>query len=390
MVTICAHRDCQAIHDLALYQPAIFVPAFAPVLGGIISNLLAPTLVMRAQACHALGGLAHAAAALPPSEAHTRMSTTVSTCLMKIDVSPTTPSKSKVDASPTKDSLLVRTLRTTLQAVEPKHSAQGPVWAFSVIAHLVVLLGPTVYLHPDLTRTVTALFSLGMRHAKSSVRALGCLAWRTMTWAFFRPPHVQITVDTETDGEDESATEDDVISERKRHDDMLRNNFKVLPSIVDMGAGVSTVGALLGQDVMDDTLVFAALRVLRNMSKKGGTTCKDAMDLTRHLLSAAALSSGHGRAEEIEWNPRSLLAPSFFSANPGLLTAEWKQLSGAVKPLIEECPQIRDVRTLTLDEISAEGIWNEFLAIWKDGLAVLRLSWGSEEVPVRSFPRTGW
>ncbi|KAI1790163.1 hypothetical protein LXA43DRAFT_523662 [Ganoderma leucocontextum] len=375
-----ASDGLKAVHDLALYQPAIFVPAFVPVLGGIISNLLAPTLVMRGQACHALGGLAHAAASLPPSEAHTRMSTTVAACFMKsTDVSPTTPSKSKPDASPSKDSMLVRTLRTTLQAVEPKHSAQGPVWAFSVVAHLVVLLGPTVYLHSDLTRTVTALFSLGMRHTKSSVRALGCLAWRTMTWAFFRPPHVKITVDTESDGEDESATEDDVISERKKHDEMLRSNFKLLPSIVDMGAGVSTVGALLGQEVMDDKLVFAALRVLRNMSRKGGTTCKDAMDLTRYLLSAASLSSG--RAEEIEWDPRKLLAPSFFSANPGLLTAEWKQLSSAVKPLIEECPQVSDVRTLTLDEISAQGIWEEFLAIWKDGLSVLRLSWGSEEVP---------
>ncbi|KAI1787492.1 hypothetical protein LXA43DRAFT_1028904, partial [Ganoderma leucocontextum] len=339
-----ASDGLKAVHDLALYQPAIFVPAFVPVLGGIISsNLLAPTLVMRARRIHACRRF------------------------------PTTPSKSKPDASPSKDPTLVRTLRTTLQAVEPMHSAQGPVWAFSVIAHLVVLLGPTVYLHSDLTRTVTALFSLGMRHTKSSVRALGCLAWRTMTWAFFRPPHVKITVDTETDGEDESATEDDVISKRKKHDDMLHSNFKLLPSIVDMGAGVSTVGALLSQEVIDDKPVFAALRVLRNMSRKGGTTCKDATDLTPHLLSAASLSSG--RAEEIEWDPRKLLAPSFFSANPGLLTAEWKQLSSA------ECPQVLDVRPLTLDEISAQGIWEEFLAIWKDGLSVLRLSWGSEEVP---------
>ncbi|KAI1795696.1 hypothetical protein LXA43DRAFT_1090849 [Ganoderma leucocontextum] len=324
-----ASDGLKAVHDLALYQPAIFVPAFVPVLGGIISsNLLAPTLVMRGQACHALGGLAHAAASLPPSEAHTRMSTIVAACFMKS--------------------------YNTIEAVEPMHSAQGPVWAFSVIAHLVVLPGPTVYLHSDLTRTVTALFSLGMRHTKSSVRALGCLAWRTMMWAFFRPPHVKITVDTETDGEDESATEDDVISKRKKHDDMLHSNFKLLPWIVDMGAGVSTVGALLSQEVIDDKPVFAALRVLRNVSRKGGTTCKDATDLTPHLLSATSLSSG--RAEEIEWDPRKLLAPSFFSANPGLLTAEWKQLSSA-------------------------GIWEEFLAIWKDGLSVLRLSWGSEEVP---------
>ncbi|TBU29934.1 hypothetical protein BD311DRAFT_864373 [Dichomitus squalens] len=369
----------KAVHDLALYQPAIFVPAFVSVLGRILDNLLAPTLVMRGQACHALGGLALAAASLPPSEAHTRMSTIVASRLMKsADASPATPSK-KLEASPSKDSILVRTLRTTLQAAEPRHSAQGPVWAFSVIAHLIVLLGPTVYLHPELTRTISALFSLGMRHTKSSVRALGCLAWRSMTWAFCRPPHVKVAIDTESDGEDESATEEDVVSERRRHDEVLRSNFKLLPSIVDMGAGVSTVGALLGQEVMDDMSVIGALRVLRTMSRKGGVTCKDAMDLTRHLLSAASLA--YGTTEESNWNHRKLLVHDFFSANPGLLTAEWKTLSSAVKPLIGQCPQISDVRTLSLDEISAEGMWDEFVAIWRDGLAVLRLSWGSEEVP---------
>ena len=152
-----------------------------------------------------------------------------------------------------------------------------------------------------------------------------------------------------------------------------------------MGAGISTVGALLGQEVIDDMSVFGALRVLRTMSRKGGIICKDAMDLARHLLSAASLAYGSG-AEEREWNHCKLLVHDFFSANPGLLTAEWKALSSAVRPLIEQCPQISDVRTLTLDEISAEGMWDEFVAVWRDGLAVLRLSWGSDEVPVGVFP----
>ncbi|KAI0754869.1 hypothetical protein C8Q80DRAFT_1141532 [Daedaleopsis nitida] len=370
----------KAIHDLALYQPTTFVPAFAPLLGPILNALLAPTLVIRNQACHALGGLALAAASLPPSEAHTRMATTMASRLTKlVDPSPTTPSKKRLDASPSKDTILVRTLRTTLQATDPKHAAQGPVWAFSVIAHIVVLLGPTVFLHSELTRTMVALFSLGMRHTKSSVRALGCLAWRSMTWAFFRHPHVKLTLDAETDGEEESATEDDLVTERKQHDETLRGNFKLLPSLVDMGAGVSTVGALLGQEVIDDVQVQGAMRVMRNMSRKGGQTCKEAMDLARHLLGAATVA--HEMQEQKEWDHRKLLAPDFFSANPGLLTAEWKSLSSVVKPLLEQCPQVSDVRTLSAEEISADGMWDQFLAVWKDGLSVLRLTWGSEEVP---------
>ncbi|KAI0701434.1 hypothetical protein C8T65DRAFT_741738 [Cerioporus squamosus] len=226
----------KTIHDLALYLPGIFVPAVSSLVGPIIPCLLDLTLVIRNQACHALGGLALAASSLLPSEAHTRTPTAAAPRLTKSNEnSPTTPSKKRVDASPSKDSVL-------------------------------------------LTRTVIALFSLGMRHPKSSARAFGCLAWRAMVWAFFWPPHVKVTVDAETDGEDESATEDDVVAEGR-----------------------------------------FALGILRFMSRKGGQTCKDAMDLTRHLLSA--VSSSH-MAGEKEWDPRRLLPQDFFSANPGLLTAE--------------------------------------------------------------------
>ncbi|KAI0349585.1 hypothetical protein OH77DRAFT_1440337 [Trametes cingulata] len=370
----------KAVHDLSLYQPSIFVPAFAPLLPAVLSNLLAPTLVLRNQACHALGGFALAVASLPPSEAHTRISTAVAARLVKrVDVTgPLSPSK-KALASPSTDPPLVRTLRTTLQTTDPKHAAQGPVWAFSVISHLVVLLGPTVYLHSELTRTIMALFSLGMRHPKSSVRGLGCLAWRAMTWAYFRPPHVKLTVTAETDDEDdESATEEDLAEERKKHQETLRACFRYLTSVVDMGAGIGTIGALLGQEVTEDAHLRGAMRVLRAMSKKGGQTCKDSMDVARHLLGCAASPDQPPTAE---WEHRKLLAPGLFSANPGLLTAEWKTLSACVKGVLDQCPHIADIRPLTLEEIATDGMWDEFLAVWKDAVSVLRLQWGSEEVP---------
>ncbi|KAI0335784.1 hypothetical protein GY45DRAFT_702497 [Cubamyces sp. BRFM 1775] len=371
----------KAVHDLSLYLPSIFVPAFAPLVPAILTNLLAPTLVLRNQACHALGGFALAVASLPPSEAHTRISTAVATRLVKqVDTSgPLSPAKKALLASPSKDSALVRTLRTTLQTMDPKHAAQGPVWAFSVIAHLVVLLGPTVFLHNELTRVIMALFMLGLRHQRSSVRGLGCLAWRAMTWAYFRPPHVKLTIATDTDDdEEESATEDDLKEEKSKHDEALRACFKYLSMVVEMGAGVGTVGALLGHEPCEELHVRGALRILRVMSKKGGQTCKVAMDVTRHIIGFATSPHQHCVPE---WEPRKLLAPGLFSSLPGLLTAEWKTLSTTVKGVLEQCPQLDDVRPLTLDEIAADGIWDDLLAIWKHGLSVLRLQWGSEEVP---------
>ncbi|KAI0667624.1 hypothetical protein C8Q78DRAFT_1051818 [Trametes maxima] len=371
----------KAVHDLSLYQPAIFVPAFAPILPAILSNLLGPTLALRNQACHALGGLALAVASLPPSEAHTRISTAVAARLVKHvnTTGPLSPAKKAALNSPSSDPLLVRTLRTTLQTTDPVHAAQGPVWAFSVMAHLIVLLGPTIYFHSEILRTVAALFSLGIRHQKSSIRGMGCLAWRAMTWAYFRPPHVRLTIATDTDDESaESATEDDLLEERKKHEDALRASFKYLISIVDLGTGIGTIAAFLGQELADDIYIRGAMRTLRAMSKKGGLTCKDAMDVSLHLLSCAASPDQHPVAE---WDPRKLLAPGLFSANPGLLTADWKMLSGPVKGVLEQCPQIADIRPLSLDEITADGMWDAFLAVWNDGLSVLRLQWGSEEVP---------
>ncbi|KAI0826909.1 hypothetical protein BC628DRAFT_230054 [Trametes gibbosa] len=371
----------KAIHDLALYQPSIFVPAFAPLLPAVLSNLLAPTLVLRNQACHALGGFALASSSIPPTEAHTRASAAVVTRLVKhVDVTgPISPGRRAVLSSPSKDTLLVRTLRTTLQTIDPKHAAQGPVWAFSVLAHLVVLLGPTVYLHGELTRTIMALFSLGLRHPKSSVRGLGCLAWRAMTWAYFRPPHVKLTITTDTDDEgEESATEEDLMEERKKHIEVMRASFKYLLAVVDMGAGIGSVGALIGQGLADDAHIWATMRVLRSMSKKGGHNCKDAMDITLHLLGGAA---SRDEDSEDEWDHRKLLVPGLFSGNPGLLTAEWRCLSASVKGLLEHCPHIADIRPLSLEDITADGMWEEFLAVWKDGLSVLKLQWGQEEIP---------
>ncbi|KIJ13077.1 hypothetical protein PAXINDRAFT_156664 [Paxillus involutus ATCC 200175] len=47
-------RRAQAVHDLSLYQPSTFIPAFTELLPSILANLLAPTLALRAQACQCL------------------------------------------------------------------------------------------------------------------------------------------------------------------------------------------------------------------------------------------------------------------------------------------------------------------------------------------------
>ena len=84
--------------------------------------------------------------------------------------------------------MLIKTLRTTLATPDPLCAAQGPVWALCTLASLIVLLGPALVTSTKLTNVVKALLAVSIRHKKSSVRALACVVWRPLAWAYFRSP----------------------------------------------------------------------------------------------------------------------------------------------------------------------------------------------------------
>ncbi|KAH7921313.1 hypothetical protein BV22DRAFT_1132369 [Leucogyrophana mollusca] len=343
----------KAIHDLSIYQPSTFIPAFTELLPSILANLLASTLVLRTQACHALGGFVLGSIALPPSYIHTRISNMVSTFLTTPSTS-TSPRKSPSNPS---DPVIIRTLRTTLNAVEPAYCAQGPVWALSVLASFIVLLGPAVCTDVQLTRIVSALLQLSMRNKKSSVRGLACLLWRCVAWSYFRSPLVR---SSEEEGEDER--EDDV---DEKEANLARDNFwRLVKSVVDMGAGVSTVAALLA-DCDDEDRLMKALALVKAMIKKGGQTCGDGMEIVKLFVSF--------EASEEAWHINKLLPPSLFSASPGLLTADFTSLAASVKPIFEECPQLSDVRSLTREELSKDWVFDEVVDIWRSGIGCLEI-----------------
>ncbi|KAH7912528.1 hypothetical protein BJ138DRAFT_1112247 [Hygrophoropsis aurantiaca] len=339
----------KAIHDLSIYQPSTFIPAFTELLPSILANLLAPTLVLRTQACHALGGFVLGSIAIPQSYIHTRISDAVSVFLTTPPRVTPSPRKTTTSAS---DPVIIRTLRTTLNAVDPTHCAQGPVWALSVLASFIVLLGPAVCTDVRLTRIVSALLQLSIRNKKSSVRGLTCILWRCSAWSYFRPPLVR------SEEEHDEVDEDEIKCARE-------NFWRLLKSVVDMGAGVSTVSALL-VDNDDEDRLMKALGLVKAMIKKGGQNCSDGMEIIKLFVSL--------EQSEEAWNMNKLLPPSLFSAHPGLLTADFNSLAGYVKPIFDECPQISDVRSLTREELSQEWVFNEVVDIWRSGISCLELS----------------
>lgn len=346
---------------MSLHQPTTFIPAFAELLPSILANLLAPTLGLRTQACHALGGFVLGCVSLPSSSLHVRISSIVSTFLTTSAA--TSPRRSSV--KPAAEPGIIRALRTTLNTIDPQHVAQGPVWALSVLASLIVLLGPLVCTDVRLDRIVSALLTLAMRNKKSSVRALASLLWRCVTWAYLRPP---LELYPEGGGSHEVVGgEQDTQLARESY-------WKLVKSVVDMGTGVSTVAALLGDDWDDEDRLRKALRLVKAMINKGGQTTLDAIDIAKILVDY----ENTGRP----WSINKLLPHSLFSSNPGLLTADYKTLSTAVKPIFDECPQVNDIRPLTRDQLSRDWVFNELIEIWRATLGCLKLS-DDRSLPVR-------
>lgn len=289
---------------------------------------------------------------LPSSPVHVRISNIVSTFLTTSPASSPRRSPAKPVAEPS----IIRTLRTTLNTVDPHHVAQGPVWALSVLASLIVLLGPLVCTDVRLTRIVSALLSLAMRNKKSSVRALASLLWRCVAWAYIQPPLELYPEDGE--GHEVVGGEQDTV--------LARESFwKIVKSVVDMGTGVSTVAALLGDDWDDEDRLRKALRLVKAMLNKGGQTTLDAIDIAKILVSC----ENNGKS----WSSNNLLPHSLFSSNPGLLTADYKSLSTAVKPIFDECPQLKDIRPLTRDQLSKDWVFNELIEIWRATLGCLEI-----------------
>jgi hypothetical protein len=264
---------------------------------------------------------------------------------------------------------IINTLRTTLQAAEPEHVAAGPVWGLSVLACLLVMLSSALTddANTKLTRVVTVLLGLAVKHPRSTVRAVGCLMWQCVIWVYFQdrlPPL--------DDSQGESEVEDDV--KKNTVNGVGRGKeawWKVVTTVVELNTGVSTIAALLNScsdedredsDVDVDEPLQRTLEVLQYMiGKTNPKIVTDTLDTLKHLLGISPSNSDQtellDQDEDPEkgrqWDPTTKLLPHWlFSSLPGLLSVEFKDLSTAVRPVFEETAGPEDVRALTKGEIA--------------------------------------
>ncbi|KAF9523903.1 hypothetical protein CPB83DRAFT_862112 [Crepidotus variabilis] len=360
-----AHDGLKAVSDLCKHLPEVFVPAFAQLLPSICSNLLAPTLVLRTQACHALGGFAVNLSSLPPSIIHTQVASAVASYL----TAPPTPIKIN---SPTKpaECAIIRTLRATMNQQEPVNAAQGPVWGLSVLANFIVLLNSRLQTDSKVSKVVSTLVGLGVKHKKSSVRGLTALAWRCLIWAYVQPP-------LPVSSDEESEIDDEV---RQKPSQTHHTLFKIMMSVLDMQTGISAIGAILGDEesLVSEEPLRKALSILEVMASRSGRVSFDASQTMMQLVSAV-----NGDADEPEaWDHHQLIPKPLLMGTGTLFTCDFKNLLQAVRPIYEEMPSLVDIRPLTREELTKDWVIDGLMTAWRSALGFLELG-DTTEMPLQ-------
>ena len=304
---------------------------------------------------------------IPLSPIHTQVSSAVTTYLTTAVHSP--GKKSQSPEKPTEAAIL-RTLKSTLAAEDPEHTAQGPVWALSVLATFIVLLGSRISEDMRINKIIQCLLSMGLRHKKSSVRALGCLLIRPLAWVYFQPP-------LPADSDEESEVDDEVRVQRK---EARRIHLKMMQTAVECKAGVSTIGAFLGEELSGDNPLRRSIEILQHMATRPGKTREDAMDALQCMTSFSENARNNGA--DCSWSSSLLLPKSLFSSFPGLLTADYKSLKDVVEPIFEQVSTAEDIRCLAPEEMSTPWVFKELVRTWWYLLGTLHM-FDSSGLPVR-------
>ncbi|KIL61387.1 hypothetical protein M378DRAFT_82602 [Amanita muscaria Koide BX008] len=400
----------RAIHDLCVHQPIVFVKPFAPVLPTILQNLLAPTLALRVQACQALGGIVSGAnkSFIRKAHIHARFARLVRFFLTRVSNKHKDTGIASVPSTP-KEPAIIRTLRVTLEATDPQHSAQGPVWALNVIANFIALLGPVLIEDSALRHIISSLLSLGLQHPKSSVRALACIVWRPFVWAYFQPvftfdvvgedrtdsldklDDVQSLSEEEKEGRKKARKEEREKEREKEIVEGRKSLWKRLTSVVECQMGVMTIAALLSssnpcEDAEDSTesiedsddAIKRVFSLLKLMILKGGQNCGEAIEVARRLVRFDQVSSSSDSDTQMTWRVNMLLPRSLFSATSNLLSVEFKSLSTTVRAIMERSAGLEAVRSLTREELSKEWVFDGLIQVWREAVACLEMYDGDE------------
>jgi len=202
---------------------------------------------------------------------------------------------------------------------------------------------------------------------------------------YFRPPLPRTSDEDEGESEEEWTHEQTMtkVAVWTQAEEARREDFwKVVATMVDMGAGVGTVSALLARKSNDVRSVSRAIALLESMVQRGGNMCHDAVQTLCRLVSTPCGASPLPSPQRVEadeegdtdWDWGKLLPNGLFSADPGLLTIDFSSLSEEVRRVLKQTPTVADVRALSAAELWMPGVMDGLIKVWRTALTQVCLS----------------
>lgn len=350
------------MHELSQYQPDIFVPGFASIISPVLELLLAPQLTLRVQAAHALGGLVLGITKRDQDRAVLdTIASAVSDFVLRREPLP--------GSQP--GTTIIRTLRATLKSITAVHHAQGPFWALSVLASLIVLAGPELLRDRRLLMEFRAVLELGLSQ-KKILKVLTASLWGPLLWVW------RARGDADESDENLSDTEE---TEREQ----ARAHFrKVLQMSASLPNGVAFAAALLNNGPQSTTPanVLTMLVDLDASARAGGADTDYALGVLERLTAPADIFPEEFFANWAAEFDLKLLPRPFFAVSPGLLTTEFDQISPIVQEMLAHQPGLADMRPLMGEERRITRVWVMLKDAWVhcienqqlDGPAAIRVS----------------
>lgn len=352
----------QAVHDLSLYKPSIFVPGMEHYISSVLEGLLAPSCALRVQAAHALGGLSMAIAR--SGSEFDDFIRNVSPCVVDFFL------RKDNEGSTT---TILRTLRTTLRTSEPIHHAQGPLWAISVLASLIVLFGPALLRNYELLTTFRDITTVGIKSKKLAFRTAVTALWGPLIWTWQKWRNTpDINELTECGSEQELEA--------------VKIEFsQLLMKMNHTPIGVLLYGTMLG----DSHETCQRMDMLQIFVQLAETVRRHKGELTSAVL--AVLERMVNTREDDEFyagwlkkNQKRLIPQQLFSVSPGLLTTEMNMtvLGPMVENIVMQMSNVDDIRPLAEEERCLKPVFGKALDVWDACLEQLQLC-ENEPVPVR-------
>ncbi|KAF8133804.1 hypothetical protein EV363DRAFT_1567111, partial [Boletus edulis] len=215
--------------------------------------------------------------------------------------------------------------------------ADGPAWILAVLASLIVLCGPALYVKPTVLRSILQSLAIALTHKRSVVRALHPHVWRCFVWTFSQM----------------------LLSSDNVEPALISSAFYVIRQEVRGGIGIALTSVLLS-DRMPATRsdergdrVSRALLAIKAMVR---TECKHTRQEGFMFLQAFT-NDAHVRHQILH---NAFEIPASVLLDGAIIRADWDGLP----PIIHSVPKV-PISIHWLDEIEIARHYKTLLAIWK-------------------------